>query len=324
MKILCTKNSAMEIRGVLAIADQHLCDVYANLKEWELVLNQMPCGVDWDQMQTKLLRMMDSVQQSVDAVKKIQQSTAQLRQAGKIKDDQWRIAEREEAVIRAQREQEAREEAWQASRAQREQAAATWKRQEEELRQQLERLRQETAKEERALVAAEGRRQALEEREQALEAKERSLADWEAALNQADSLRKDRSGAMAALKEIQAAMAETQRTIRQLGPEFNAVSERVNGGFVSGGLRSLIRCCRSLRQAGTREAGYYADELEWILANNFGCESILPTDGAEFDPLTMVRQDAAAGGNRVARTVCCGWRLGEHILGKAVIIPAEV
>ena len=126
---------------------------------------------------------------------------------------------------------------------------------------------------------------------------------------------------MEALGQIQDAITETQRTIRQLGPGFSALADQVSGGYVSGGLRSLIRCCRSLRQARTGESGYYAGELEWILVNDFGCEQILPPAGAPFDALTMVRQDAGAGGSRVAETVCCGWRLGEHILEKAVIIP---
>ena len=106
-------------------------------------------------------------------------------------------------------------------------------------------------------------------------------------MNLAMETQTDRALALEALKSIQDAMMETQKNIRQLGPDFSRVLERVNGGFVAEGLRNLIRCTRTLRQAATVEGDYYAEELEQILAQDFGCEKITPLTGSSFESESM-------------------------------------
>ena len=304
--------------------DLSLDAVFNILEGWENLFDCRNCISDLGRMREELRYMRDNM--ACVAGKLRAQETSQ---AAMSEQDQWKkeeqrqlqeaqLAERQAALEQAVVQQEARERAWQEARAQREQEAAAWQRQEEEQRQRLEDLRQQTAAADRALEAAVERQQ---EQERLDQQKARSLANWEAALKEERSLREERQTALHLLGQIQAAMTETQRAIRQLGPNFSTVMECVNGGYVAGGLKNLIRCCRSLRQANTTETDYYAKELEWVLLNNFGCQQIVPASGASFDALTMAWQDAAAGGSRVARTVYCGWMLGDSILEKAIIIP---
>lgn len=332
-----------DVMNVMMEFYQNLNYMYKCLSSCERTLEQAGAYqnylVEGRQMVEEIQWMLCNLEQVAEKCRQTQrqieyiQSNAQMS-AGPVaqleKEEQRKAQEvrkreldaRDAALARERASQEAREQEWQASKAYREQQTAAWKQEEEEQRKRLEHLRQEVEAAEEKLASARQRCQTLEERERDLTLREQRLADREAALLREGSVREDRSQTLAALGEIQTAMLEVQRTIRQLGPGFNAVTERVNGGFLSGGLCNLIRCCRSLRQARTKEADYYAQELEWILVNDFGCERFQPVTGTPFDPLLMVRQDVSAAGDRVACTVNCGWRMGDHILEKAVITPA--
>lgn len=169
----------------------------------------------------------------------------------------------------------------------------------------------------------EQREKQTRQKEDALERRQQRLDAWEATLQREAAVRQDRKTALTSLREIQGAMMEVQRQVRQLGPTFRDITEHINGGFAIGGLKDLIRCSRSLYQLGSDEAKYYAAELEQILANDFGCEKIQPVIGQPLDLLTMSKVDADDLGQQVKEILYTGWRMGETVLEKAVVAVME-
>ena len=189
-----------------------------------------------------------------------------------------------------------------------------------EARRELEEQKQHLQYQEQVLLQ---RERQVEKKEEALKQRWQRLDAWEAALQREAAVRQDRKTALTSLREIQGAMMEIQRHVRQLGPTFRDINEHVNGGFAIGGLQDLIRCSRSLYQLGSDEAKYYAAELEQILANDFGCKKIQPTIGQPLDLLTMSKVDDDDLGQQVKTVLYAGWSMGETVLEKAVVSVME-
>ena len=102
-----------------------------------------------------------------------------------------------------------------------------------QIRYRLEQLRKEMSDAEKALAAIQNK-QIGEEATPNLTQTRQSVETW------AQEDRGARKTALNILSEIQKTMAETLKSIRQLGPQFINLSERINGGFLSNGLRRLI------------------------------------------------------------------------------------
>lgn len=246
------------------------------------------------------------------------------RQRETLQQQQQELVRREESLYTRQQQLDAMQaDLEQRTRQPQAEDADQTRRQLEELEQRLqeEQARLEQLQQQTGEIAR--RQEDVEQKAKMLCLREEQLTAWETSLEQEMAVRRDRSAALSSMQEIQSAMMEVQRLIRQVGPSFGNLTDRVNGGFVAGGVRNLIRCSRSLRQLGTDEAKYYAEELERILTGDFGCEKIWPAAGAAIDPLTMAKLDASAPGNAVQAVVYSGWRMEETILEKAVVLPMK-
>lgn len=246
------------------------------------------------------------------------------RQREALQQQQQELVRREESLYARQQQLDAMQaDLEQCAQRPDEEALQQARRQLEELEQQLQAGQAQLEQMQQQTGEIARQQEDVEQKAKMLCLREEQLTAWEASLEQEMAVRRDRSAALASMQEIQSAMMEMQRLIRQVGPAFGNLTERVNGGFVAGGVRNLIRCSRSLRQLGTDEARYYAEELERILAGDFGCEKIWPAAGDAIDPLTMAKLDASAPGNAVQAVVYGGWRMEETILEKAVVLPIK-
>lgn len=274
-------------------------------------------GLLYQQMQPRIAMVRGQLKQAaleLQAARELLETQAaeDMPQRQQLEEQAQRLQRQRETLQQQQQELVRREESLYTRQQQLEELEQRL--QEEQAR--LEQLQQQTGEITR-------RQEDVEQKAKMLCLREEQLTAWETSLEQEMAVRRDRSAALSSMQEIQSAMMEVQRLIRQVGPAFGNLTDRVNGGFVAGGVRNLIRCSRSLRQLGTDEAKYYAEELERILTGDFGCEKIWPAAGAAIDPLTMAKLDASAPGNAVQAVVYSGWRMEETILEKAVVLPMK-